>query len=339
MFGGISARKGRRKMKLAKPSKPAKPAAPLKKTKLQLIWLHFCRDWQLHLLILLPVIYLIIFNYGPMYGAQIAFRNYTPRAGITGSEWVGLKWFEKFLLYHGFKDLMVNTLAVSLYQIAVGFPLPVIFALLINTMKAEKFKGFVQNITYMPHFISTVVLLAIMNMVFSPINGIYGGIFRLFGGEGYPTDLRGMAHTFRHMYVWSGVWQQLGWNTIVYTAALSSVSQELHEAAMLDGASRWKRVIHVDFPTILPTVCIMLIMRFGSIMGVGYEKVYLMQTDFNSTVSEVISTYVYKTGMSSTRQVSYASAAGIFNSVVNCAMLILVNWITDRLSDGDVGLF
>ena len=191
-------------MKLAKPVKPAKgPESPLKKTKLQLIWLHFCRDWQLHLLILLPVIYLIIFNYGPMYGAQIAFRDYKPRAGITGSEWVGLKWFEKFLMYHGFKDLMVNTLAVSLYQIAVGFPLPVIFALLINTMKAEKFKGFVQNITYMPHFISTVVLLAIMNMVFSPINGIYGGLFRLF--------LFTLFHEHTNLLRWRRLPQRSAW--------------------------------------------------------------------------------------------------------------------------------
>ena len=322
-----------------KPATPAAPNTPLKKTRAQLMWLHFLRDWQLHLLILLPIIYIAIFNYGPMYGAQIAFRNYKPKDGIVGSEWVGLKWFEKFLTYHDFKTLMVNTLGISLYQIAVGFPLPVIFALLINTMKAEKFKGFVQNITYMPHFISTVVLVSIMNMVFSPVNGLYGNLFRAFGSDGYPTDLRGVAHTFRHMYVWSGVWQQLGWNTIVYTAALSGVSHELHEAAMLDGASRWKRVIHVDFPTILPTVCIMLIMRFGSIMGVGYEKVYLMQTNLNGTVSEVISTYVYKTGTGNTRDMSYASAVGIFNSVINCALLLLVNWITARLSDGDVGLF
>ena len=321
-------------------AKPAKdPRNTLKKTPLQRFWLTFRRDWQLHLLILLPIAYILLFNYGPMYGAQIAFRNYKPKDGIVGSEWVGLKWFEKFLGYHDFKALMVNTLAISLYQIAVGFPLPVIFALLINTMKSEKFKGFVQNVTYMPHFISVVVLISILNMVFSPVNGLYGNLFRLFGGQGYPTDVRGGANSFRHMYVWSGVWQQLGWNTIVYTAALSGVSHELHEAAMLDGASRWKRVIHVDFPTILPTVCIMLIMRFGSIMGVGYEKVYLMQTSLNGTVSEVISTYVYKTGMGKTSDMSYASAVGIFNSVINCTLLLLVNWITDRLSDGDVGLF
>lgn len=327
-------------MKLAKPVKPAKgPDTPLRKSKLQLFWLHFKRDWQLHLLILLPVIYILIFNYGPMYGAQIAFRDYRPKTGMTGSEWVGLKWFKQFLTYHDFDTLFYNTIILSVYQIAVGFPLPVIFALLINTMKAEKFKSFVQNITYMPHFISTVVLVSIVNMLFSPITGLYGNLFRLFGGDGYPDAVYGIDSTFRHMYVWSGVWQQLGWNTIVYTAALSGVSQELHEAAMLDGASRWKRVIHVDFPTILPTVCIMLIMRFGSIMGIGFEKVYLMQTPLNGTTSEVISTFVYKTGMKSTKYFSYASAIGLFNSVINCTLLVVVNWITDRLSDGDVGLF
>ena len=326
-------------MKLAKPSKPAKPAAPLKKTKLQLLWLHFKRDWQLHLLILLPVIYLIIFNYGPMYGAQIAFRNYTPRAGITGSEWVGLKWFEKFLLYHGFKDLMVNTLAVSLYQIAVGFPLPVIFALLINTMKAETFKGFVQNITYMPHFISTVVLLAIMNMVFSPINGIYGGLFRLFGGEGYPSDLRGMAHTFRHMYVWSGVWQQLGWSSIIYMSALGSVSPDQHEAAEIDGASRIKRIFYIDLPAIAPTIMMLLIMRIGSLVGVGYEKAYLLQSPINLGKSEVISTYVFKHGLSSFRNFSYGTAVSLFNTVINWCLMFITNAITRKSTDGDVALF
>lgn len=300
---------------------------------------HLKRDWQLHLLILLPVVYMLVFHYYPMYGAQIAFRQYKAREGLTGSEWVGLKWFVKFITSYNFKDLVTNTLSLSLYQILIGFPLPVIFALMINTVRNEKFKKFVQNITYMPHFISIVVLVSIMNMVFSPINGLYGTLFRAFGGDGYPTDIRGIASSFRHMYVWSGIWQNLGWDTIIYTAALAGVSQELHEAAMLDGASRWKRVIHVDLPAILPTVCIMLIMRFGSIMGVGFEKVYLMQSSLNGNVSEVISTFVYKTAMGSSSQFSYASAIGLFNSVINCTLLILVNWITGKLSDGEVGLF
>ena len=327
-------------MKLAKPVKPAKgPDTPLKKTKLQLFWLHFKRDWQLHLLILLPVIYILIFNYGPMYGAQIAFRDYRPRDGMTGSEWVGLKWFKQFLGYHDFDTLFYNTIILSVYQIAVGFPLPVLFALLINTMKAERFKGFVQNITYMPHFISMVVIVNLMNLVCSPINGVYGNLFRALGGTGYPTDFRGAANTFRHMYVLSGIWQNLGWNTIIYTAALAGVSQDLHEAAMMDGATRWKRVIHIDLPSILPTVCIMLIMRFGNVLDIGFEKAYLMQTDINTTTSEIISTYVYKVGLNMANNFSYAAAVNLFNSVVNCALLLLVNAITNKLSNREVSLF
>jgi putative aldouronate transport system permease protein len=164
-------------------------------------------------------------------------------------------------------------------------------------------------------------------------------MFRLLGGEGFPSDLRGLPETFQHMYVWSGVWQTLGWSTIIYTAALAGVSQELHEAAMIDGASRWQRVLNVDLPSIMPTVCIMLIMRFGSIMGVGFEKVFLMQSSLNKDVSEVISTYVYRKGMAGIKDFSFGSAVGLFNSLVNCAMLLLVNKITDWLSSGENSLF
>lgn len=323
-------------MKATKVNSPAK-SNPLMKSRMIK---HFLRDWQLHLLILLPVIYMIIFHYAPMYGAQIAFRNYKAKGGLTGSEWVGLKNFMKFLSSSKAGEIVYNTLCISLYQICVGFPLPVFFALMINTVRKEKFKKFVQNIAYMPHFISTVVLVAIVDMCLSPINGIYGTIYRTITGTfSYPTDIRPIASSFRHLYVWSGIWQTLGWSTIVYTAALSGVSQELHEAAMLDGASRWQRVLNVDFPSILPTVCTMLIMRFGSIMGVGFEKVYLMQTPLNQSVSEVISTFVYKQGMQKAGNYSYASAIGLMNSLVNSAMLLAVNWVTKKLSDGDYGLF
>lgn len=299
----------------------------------------FRRDWQLHLLIMLPVIYLLIFHYWPIYGAQIAFRDYSVRKGITGSEWVGWKWFEKFLTNIKFTEIFSNTLILSLYQILIGFPLPIIFALMINTMKSERFKKIVQTITYMPHFISVVVIVAIMNMVFSPINGVYGTVFRMFGGIGYPADIRADADTFRSLYVWSGIWQNLGWDTIIYTAALSSVSFDQHEAAMLDGASRWQRVFHVDLPAILPTICIMLILRCGSVMTIGFEKVYLMQSVTNLSTSEVISTYVYKVGMGSARDFSFGAAIGLFNSVINCILLVVVNLITKKLSSDDVSLF
>lgn len=297
------------------------------------------RQWQLHLLILVPVIYIAIFHYWPMYGAQIAFRNYRARDGITGSEWVGLKWFKQFFTSYNFKEVVGNTLAISFYQILIGFPIPVIFALMINAIPNERFKKVTQTITYMPHFISVVVLVSMVNMIFSPINGVYGALYNLFGGEGMAEDFRGMANTFRHLYVWSGIWQNLGWDTIIYTATLASVSQEHHEAAMIDGASRWKRVIHVDLPAILPTVGIMLIMRCGRVMTIGFEKVYLMQSSLNLSTSEIISTYVYKVGMGSSSDFSYASAIGLFNSVVNCILLVTVNWISKKISHKEVSLF
>jgi len=300
---------------------------------------NFKRDWQLWLLMLPPLAYLLIFDYGPMYGAQIAFRDYRARDGIWGSEWVGFEWFEKFFTSYNFKEIFVNTLVLSLYSVIISFVMAITLALLLNTVRSERFKKFTQTITYVPHFISVVVLVAIVNQVFNPVNGLYGTLFRLFGGEGYPYDFRGMDTAFRHIYVWSGVWQNLGWDTIIYTAALASVSQDHHEAAMIDGASRWKRVLHVDLPTILPTAMIMLIMKFGRVMTIGFEKVYLLQTPLNETVSEVISTYVYKVGMGSSSDFSYGTAIGLFNSVVNCILLITVNWISKKMSDREVSLF
>ncbi len=297
------------------------------------------RQWQLHLLILLPVIYMLIFHYWPMYGAQIAFRDYRPRAGILGSEWVGMKWFIKFVTSVKFQTVFTNTLILSLYSILASFPLPVLFALILNALPGKHLKKFTQTITYMPHFISIVVLVSIIDVIFSPIVGIYGNVFRLFGGEGYPFDIRPLASSFRHLYVWSGIWQNLGWNTIIYTAALASVSQDQHEAAKIDGASRWQRILHVDLPAIMPTVGIMLILRCGHVMTIGFEKVYLMQSTINLATSEIISTYVYKTGMGSSRDMSYAAAIGLFNSIINVIILVTVNWISRRVSHKEVSLF
>ena len=301
--------------------------------------MHFKRDWQLHLLIMIPVVYMLIFHYIPMYGVQIAFRDYSSQRGLVDSQWVGLKWFIRFVDSSDFVPVLWNTVSLSLYTIAVSFPLPIIFALMLNAMRAERFKKIVQSVAYMPHFISTVVIVNLVFMVFSPISGIYGNIYRLFSDGRLPEDIRGLPETFSHLYVWSGVWQTLGWSTIIYTAALAGVSQELHEAAMIDGASRWQRVLNVDLPSIMPTVCIMLIMRFGSIMGIGFEKVYLMQSNLNKDVSEVISTYVYKKGMGGVKDYSFGAAVGLFNSLVNCSMLLLVNKITDWLSSGENSLF
>lgn len=311
----------------------------IKYPRLRRLVVHFVRDWQLHLLMLLPVVYRFIFDYIPMYGVQIAFRSYSSKLGIVDSEWVGLKWILRFVDHYEFGEMLWNTLRLSLYSLAVGFPLPILFALMLNAMRKEKLKKVVQTVAYMPHFISTVVLVSIVNMVFSPINGIYGNLYRLFGGVGFPTDFRALPETFPHMYVWSGVWANLGWNTILYTAALSGVSQELHEAAVIDGASRWQRVFHIDLPSILPTVCIKLILAFDGILSVGYEKVYLMQSPLNLDVSEVISTYVFKIGLSSVKQFSSGSAIGLFNTLVSLVLMLTCNKIVDKLSDSEIGLF
>ena len=320
-------------------AKPLQNTAPsLQETRWQTFVRHFKRDWQLYLIILLPAIYVAIFYYGPMYGVQIAFRDYRIKDGITGSKWVGWKWFQKFLNNYEFKAVLRNTLSISFYTIFAGFPLPIIFALLLNSIENPKFKKITQNICYIPHFFSVVVLVAIIRMLFSANSGLYGNIYRALIGSA-PPDWRNQAEVFPHLYVWSGVWQNLCWDSIIYTAALSSISPELHEAATLDGATKWQRVLHVDLPGILPTVAIMLILRFGSVMSVGFEKVYLMQSTLNLRVSEVISTYVYKVGMASAKDFSYGSAVGLFNSVINVIMLVTVNWVSKRVSSDEVSMF
>lgn len=297
------------------------------------------RAWQLYLLLALPVIYLLIFNYGPMYGIQIAFRNYTPAKGIIGSDWVGLKWFEQFLSHYEFKQIFANTLIISLYSLVVGFPLPIIFALLLNAIEKKKFVRFTQTVSYMPHFISVVILVSIINLIFSPVCGLYGNFYRLLGGDGFPFDIRSAESSFRHLYVWSGIWQQLGWDSIIYMSALSSVSGELHDAAKIDGATRLQRIIHIDLPAIMPTIMILLIMRCGHLVSVGFQKVYLMQSPLNMDVSEVISTYIYRAGMRSFSKFSYGAAVGLFNTAINLTLLVIVNTISRKTTENEVSLF
>lgn len=298
---------------------------------------NFLKNWQLHLMILLPFAYLAIFHYFPMYGLQIGFRKYTAKLGIWGSEWVGLGQYADFFSYYRWGNLIWNTLALSLYAILAGFPIPIVLALVIHVNTYKGLKKVAQNISYIPHFISVVILVGILNTVLNPVSGMLGSISQLFG-TGYMSDVRGSKTAFRHLYVWSGIWQSMGWSTIIYVSALSAVSEELHEAAKLDGASRLRRVWSVDLPTIMPTVAIMLIMRFGSVMSVGYQKAFLMQNSMNIEVSEIISTYVYKQGLGK-NNMSYGSAVGLMNSVVNTAMVVVVNWITNRLTDNEMGLF
>ena len=295
-------------------------------------------NWQYYILILPAIVYVAIWCYAPMYGLQIAFRDFRPRAGIWGSEWVGLAHFKAFFQSYNFSQLIVNTLGISLYNIFVGFPIPIVLALMLHVSERKVLKKVTQNVAYMPHFISTVVLVGIVNQILNPVSGVVGTFYHMFGGIGVAPDIRASAAAFRHLYVWSGVWQQMGWSTIIYVAALSGVSHELHEAAELDGASRWKRVLNVDLPAILPTISIMLILRFGSVMSVGYEKVYLMQNDLNLSTSEVISTYVYKIGLGKMRM-SYGTAISLFDSVVNTTMLLSVNAIVRKLTHGEQGMF
>ena len=285
-------------------------------------------------MLLIPIIYLIVFKYIPMVGVQIAFRYYTPRNGMWGSEWAGFAQFQKFFESYQFERVLGNTVYLSLYSIIAGFPLPIIFALLLNSLRSKKFCSFVQNITYMPHFISTVVMVGMLMQVFNPRIGIFAQLYKMFASTGAVPDLMASPSAFPHLYIWSGIWQGTGWSTVIYMAALSSVDPEQHEAATIDGASRFQRLLHIDFPAIIPTISITLILRCGSIMNIGFDKVFLMQNDLNLRASEVISTYVYKVGLSAAGgDFSYATAIGLFNSIVNLIIVVLVNKISNKVSD------
>lgn len=301
------------------------------------MWLNFKRHWQLHLMLLLPTAYLILFNYVPLYGLQIAWKNYSPRAGIWGSEWVGWANFTRFFEYRLWYQLIWNTLAISLYSIFASFPIPIVLALILHVHTGKVLKKVAQNVSYIPHFISLVVMVGILNTILNPVSGLLGFVYRQLNIYSY-DDIRGSKEAFRHLYVWSGIWQGMGWSSIMYVSALSAVPEELHEAAKLDGASRLRRVFAIDLPTILPTIAIMLIMRFGSVMSVGYQKAYLMQNDMNMEVSELISTYVYKQGIQKANM-SFGSAVGLMQSVINTILVFTVNWVTNLLTDGEMGLF
>ena len=297
----------------------------------------FIRDWRLHVFMLLPLIYLAIFSYYPMFGVQIAFKNFSAARGIWGSPWVGFRHFITFFSSFQFNRVVSNTIILSFYEIIAGFPLPIFFALVLNTVRNKHFKKAVQTITYVPYFISTVVMVGMLWTFFSPISGAYAYISRALG-FGNPPAMMGLAGTFRHLYIWSGIWQHLGWGTIIYIAALSTVNPELYEAAEIDGTSRWQRIIYIDFFSILPTAAILLILRFGSVMSISFEKVFLMQTPLNLQTSEVISTYIYKVGLQTGGNYSFAAAIGLFNNIINLVLLLIVNKTARKLSSDEVGL-
>ena len=287
------------------------------------------KNWVCYLFILPMLIYVIIFNYIPMYGIQLAFKDYRVADGIWGSAWVGLKHFKTFFESYQFKDLLWNTLSLSLYSLIAGFPMPIIFALLLNYITNVKLKKVVQMVTYAPHFISTVVYCG-MILIFLSSDGVINQLLKLIGIDSVAFLTN--PSNFRHIYVWSGVLQNIGWGSIMYISVLTSVDPTLHEAATVDGATRFQRLLHIDLPAIVPTMVIMLIMRAGEIMDLGFEKAFLLQNNINLDYSEIIATYVYKIGIQG-GQFSYSSAIGLFNNVINMALLVVVNKIAKKVSD------
>lgn len=287
------------------------------------------RNWVCYLFILPMLIYVIIFNYIPMYGIQLAFKDYRVADGIWGSAWVGLKHFKTFFESYQFKDLLWNTLSLSLYSLIAGFPMPIIFALLLNYITNVKLKKVVQMVTYAPHFISTVVYCG-MILIFLSSDGVINQLLKLIGIDSVAFLTN--PSNFRYIYVWSGVLQNIGWGSIMYISVLTSVDPTLHEAATVDGATRFQRLLHIDLPAIVPTMVIMLIMRAGEIMDLGFEKAFLLQNNINLDYSEIIATYVYRIGIQG-GQFSYSSAIGLFNNVINMVLLVVVNKIAKKVSD------
>lgn len=285
--------------------------------------------WQLYVLMLLPIMYLVVFKYVPMYGALIAFKNYIPTKGIWGSEWVGMKHFNRFFHSYEFVRIIRNTLLLSFYSMLAGFPFPIVLALGLNYVNVRFFKKAVQMITYAPHFISVVVMVGIILQMLDPRVGLVNTILKFVG---LPTiNFMGDPSWFSHIYVWSGLWQNVGFSCIIYLAALAAVDPALHEAAVVDGANKIKRMWHVDLPGIMPVAIILLIMNTGHVLDIGFEKILLMQNPLNMSSSEVIDTFVYKVGLASTAiNYSYSSAIGLFKSIINLILLVLVNHIARR---------
>lgn len=297
------------------------------------VWLRLKQSAPLYLLLAPAVIVFLVFTYAPMYGVVIAFKDYKPAEGIWGSEWVGFANFLTFFRSFQFWPTIRNTLVISLYTIAVTFTLPVLLALMCNQMHALRFKKFFQVSTYLPHFISTVVMCGMILLFLSPSNGMIAKVLELVGIE--LPNLMGSAAAFPHIYVWSEIWQHLGWDSILYVAALSAVDPTLYEAATVDGATKFHKVLYIDIPSLIPTITIMFILRMGSVMNVGFEKAFLLQNTLNGSTSELISTYVYKIGLVKS-QYSLSAAIGMFNNVINMILLLAVNAISRKVSENSL---
>jgi len=290
-------------------------------------------NWQFWAIIALPLLYVAVFLYAPMGGIAMAFVDYSPRRGIFGSPFVGFKWFNQYLTTPSGLSTIANTLRIGIYSLLAGFPIPILLAIGINEVNSRKFKKTVQMVTYAPYFISVVVMVGML-MQFTDLRlGIINRLIAASGGK--PVNFFGSAAIFPHLYVWSGIWQTMGYSSILYLAALSGVSKELQEAAIVDGATRLKRIWHVDLPEISSTLIIMLFFSIGSIMSVGFEKVYLMQNALNTRSSEIISTFVYKVGLQNGNY-SFSTAVGLFNSLVGFVLLVGVNRLSRKLTDTSV---
>ena len=295
------------------------------------------RDWKMnkykYLLILPVLVYLALFCYKPMYGLIIAFNNYKPTRGITGSDYVGLMWFDNFFNNIYFWRLLSNTFTISALSIVFGFPAPIILALLLNEIQNDKFKRTVQTITYMPYFISLVVTCSIIK-IYCQENGLFSQIIEIFGGT--RRNLLIDPSAYRPIYVLSGIWQNIGWNSIIYLAALSGIDQEQYEAARIDGANRFQQMLHITILGILPTIMILFVLRMGSILNVGYEKVLLLYTENTYNVADVFSTYTYRVGLEQ-KQYSLSTAVSLFNTMVNIMFLVFTNWLSRKTTES--GLF
>lgn len=285
------------------------------------------KNWILYLMILPVVIYYIVFAYTPIYGIQLAFKKYMVKQGIWGSPWVGFDHFARFFNSYNFGLLIKNTIGISLYSLVVGFPIPIAFALMLNYIKNRFLKKTVQMVSYAPYFISTVVMCGMITIFLSPDTGILNTLRGMVGLES--VDFLAKPEWFKSIYVWTGVWQGMGWSSIIYISALSGVDYEMHEAAIVDGASKLQRILHIDLPSIKSTIIMLFILQMGSIMGVGFEKVFLLQNTLNKSAASVISTYVYEVGLINS-DYGYSTAIGLFNSVINVILIVAANQICKR---------
>lgn len=311
--------------------KRTETSAKVKVRKKQSVWKRVLSSWELYALLIPGIVLTIIYKYIPMYGVQIAFRDYNPTMGFTGSPWVGLKWFEKFFTNYKSWDMIRNTVLISLYSILWTFPIPIILSLIMNQLRFKKFKKAAQTILYAPHFVSIMIVCGMLRIFLSPYGGLITTIVSALGGD-TSIGLLDQASNFRSIYIASSIWQDAGWGMIIYMASLSSVDSALHEAAKVDGANTWQRIIHIDLPALVPMIMIQLIMSFGSLMNVGFEKAFLLQTDLNVATSEIIATYVYEQGMLKSMY-SFSTAVGLFNTTVNILLLIVVNRIAKKTAD------